>query len=241
MSERAQLERRAMGRNGCAEQQVDRYFAEHYGLDQSDYELSLSAHYAPDGRLITFEPFRVYVDFGDTPIAGIYPPDGFEFDFSSCQMRSAGYGAHSPTQHPDPNFVPPGAPRVEDLFRWVEYVPGEQVQYGMEESDERSFWISCLNGKLEAGGPAGAYALGGPAIEVTLGGPAESKVYKAELIGRGDGTSFSTRIDAQDPIIRALMADQTIGIAFDEYHWEVPGEGAGAVVGPLIQSCLPVE
>lgn len=130
------------------------------------------------------------------------------------------------------------AARAQD-YVWHAAIPGESVQYGVPDSDDRALRIDCEGrGRLSIMGPTASEAAEGSPLDVRLQvPPAPARVLPGEVIALGDGANFHTLVAPGDPALAALLAGKelTVGSAGDV--WTVPGTGAPRLLAELLAAC----
>lgn len=122
---------------------------------------------------------------------------------------------------------------------WHTAVPGEIVQYGVPETDDRALRIDCRAGHgLRILGPSGEQVDENSPTRVTFRRGEASVTLLGVTVQMGDGINFAVPVAAGELPIAALRAGETLTIVNGESTWEVPGAGAAAVVGPLVEACV---
>ncbi len=121
-------------------------------------------------------------------------------------------------------------------YVWSTYLPGQAIEYGVPETDDRSLRIDCAAAGLEISGPSPVDLGEGAKITLTftIGG---EKFSRNGTISEGDGSVFDAPVSTGDPIIAALLRGGEIEVGLGGYAWRVPGEGAERVLRPLIAAC----
>jgi hypothetical protein len=122
-------------------------------------------------------------------------------------------------------------------YVWHTAMANESVQYGRPGTDDRALRIDCREGQITIAGPAGLEVDEGAAIGVSFRTSAGEENRRAEAVYMGDGTNFVAPVAADDPALAALMRGEPLRISVGDDWWEVPGEGAAAVLRPLLQGC----
>jgi hypothetical protein len=126
----------------------------------------------------------------------------------------------------------------ESGYRWHTAQPGESVQYGVPETDDRLLRIDCdEGGRIKIGGPAGVDGPEGAQVSATFGEGAAARTLPALLAEAGDGTNFYAEVGPDDPALQTLLTGRSLKVAQGAYSWEVPGEGAAAELRPFMQLC----
>ncbi|MDO8297733.1 MAG: hypothetical protein Q7T19_15000 [Caulobacter sp.] len=128
--------------------------------------------------------------------------------------------------------------RAQD-YVWHAAIPGESVQYGVPDTDDRGLRIDCEGrGRLSIMGPTASEGAEGSALDVRLRvPPAPPRTVPGDVIALGDGANFHVVVAPGDPALAALLAgkDLTVGSAGDV--WTVPGAGAPRVLADLLAAC----
>ena len=124
-------------------------------------------------------------------------------------------------------------------FVWNDYIPGRTIAYGIPDTDNRSLRIDCeqREGKLHLflGGPVSGVVGHVMALEITR--RAGLKIFRSWIVDAADGPNFSFQIDAGEDLIQTLMAGGDVRISTQGSTRTIPGEGAAAVLGPLLKAC----
>ena len=122
-------------------------------------------------------------------------------------------------------------------YAWHTAITNETVQYGVPGTDDRALRIDCREGQLTIAGPSAVEVEEGEATSVSFRTSAGEETRRAEGLYLGDGMNFVADVAADDPALVALMRGEPLRISQGDAWWEVPGEGAAAVLGPLIRGC----
>ncbi|NGM50521.1 hypothetical protein G5B46_12960 [Caulobacter sp. 602-2] len=145
---------------------------------------------------------------------------------------AAGASTPSPELGPEPGAEP------DSGYRWNTAMPGQSVQYGLPESDDRLLRIDCdEHGRIEIGGPAGVDGQEGERVTVTFGEGDAARTLPALLAMAGDGMNFYAQVASDDPALRTLLAGRPLKVTQGDDSWEVPGLGAAAELEPFLQAC----
>lgn len=124
-----------------------------------------------------------------------------------------------------------------DTYVWYTAMANESVQYGRPGTDDRALRIDCREGQLTIAGPSSRELQEGGATSVSFRTSSGDETRPAEGAIMGDGMNFVAPVAADDPALAALMRGEPLRISQGGDWWEVPAEGAAAVLGPLIQGC----
>lgn len=131
------------------------------------------------------------------------------------------------------------AAQDQRLYVWHEAIPGESVQYGVPDSDDRALRIDCEGpGKIAIMGPTASQAPEGGAVSVllqTVGGPVRSLI--GSVIGLGDGSNFHVVIKPGDPALTGLLTGKGLTVGSLGDSWTVPSHGANAPLTRLLAAC----
>lgn len=123
-------------------------------------------------------------------------------------------------------------------YAWHTAMAGESVQYGVEGSDDRALRIDCEPGRgLVILGPSGGETDENRPTQVTFRHGAQSLRVLGVTVAMGDGINFTAPVQANELPIATLLAGAPLTIEHGEASWTVPGEGAPAVLGPLVEAC----
>jgi hypothetical protein len=124
-------------------------------------------------------------------------------------------------------------------YVWNTYIPGRTVAFGIPDTNHRAARIDCeaREGKphLFLGGPVSGQVGKVMALEIT--GRAGVKVFRSWIVDAADGPNFSFQIDGGEDLIQTLMAGGDVRISTQGAVRTLPGEGAAAVLGPLLNAC----
>jgi hypothetical protein len=124
-------------------------------------------------------------------------------------------------------------------YVWNEYIPGRTIAYGVPDTDRRAVRIDCeaREGKphLFLGGPVSGTVGHVMALEITS--RAGLKIFRSWIVDAADGPNFSFQIAASEDLIATLMAGADVRISTQGAVRTIPGQGAAAVLGPLLQAC----
>lgn len=121
---------------------------------------------------------------------------------------------------------------------WHIAVPGETVQYGAPGTDDRALRIDCRPGRgLRILGPSAAHGMENVPTRITFRRGANSVTLLGVTVAMGDGINFAVPVAADELPIAALLAGEPLTVVLGDATWEVPGVGAAAVVGPLVEGC----
>lgn len=125
-------------------------------------------------------------------------------------------------------------------YAWSTALPGESVQYGVAESDDRALRIDCRpGGRLEILGPSGGQTPENMPTQVTFRRGTNRIRVLGVIVSMGDGLNFAVPVAANELPITALLAGESITIEHGDASWEVPGTDAPAVLRPLVEACRP--
>jgi len=122
-------------------------------------------------------------------------------------------------------------------YVWHTAMTNESVQYGLPGTDDRALRIDCREGQLTIAGPSALEVEEGDATSVSFRTSAGEETRRAEAIYLGDGMNFVAPVAADDPALAALMRGEPLRVSQGDTWWEVPGEGAPAVLAPLVRGC----
>lgn len=123
-------------------------------------------------------------------------------------------------------------------YRWIDYMPGEAIQYGIADTDERALRIDCGRRQgLSIAGPSAIEGTEGMRTIVGFGERRRVRRHAGRLIGLGDGLNFIVDVAYDDPAVGALRSGTPITVYHGDTAWKVPATGAGRVLNPLIRSC----
>lgn len=128
--------------------------------------------------------------------------------------------------------APPPAPDAPDALQWWRAAP-QSGQYGAPGTDHRLLRVDCADGGLWIGGPWPGDGREGDPARVTLAG----QDRHGELAYAGDGLNFAVPVERDDPALALLLAGAPLEVAAGEEAWRVPGEGAAAVLKPVVKGC----
>jgi hypothetical protein len=134
---------------------------------------------------------------------------------------------------------PPKAYVWPKAYIWNEYIPGRTIAYGIPDTGQRAVRIDCeqREGQLHLflGGPAGGTVGHVMALEITS--RAGTKIFRSWIVDAADGPNFSFEIAGSEDLIATLMAGGDVRISTQGTVRTIPGEGAAAVLGPLLKAC----
>jgi hypothetical protein len=128
----------------------------------------------------------------------------------------------------------------EGKYAWSSYVQGEQVQYGIADTDDRTLWIGCdAKGLLQIGGPTPERVAEGQKIEVSFSSPALTgvEILNGQATERGDGMNFVVPATERGLVIDNLLRGMPVKVSTGSATWIVPGNGAAETIGPLLAAC----
>jgi hypothetical protein len=129
-------------------------------------------------------------------------------------------------------------PAIAEDYEWLTYVPGEQVQFGVPDTDERSFWIMCDKpGKLSVGGPTPEIAAEGARTKVSFTVSGKVRTAIGSITERGDGMNFEVEVPRTDPVLQALLHGEPVTVSTGGATWTVPGKGAKPEISGLLSAC----
>jgi hypothetical protein len=124
-----------------------------------------------------------------------------------------------------------------DGYRWHTAMTGEIVQYGVPDTDDRALRIDCHEGRITILGPSAVDLDEDAPTSVSFRISTGEERRDATGVYMGDGMNFAAPVAADDPVLAALMRGEPLRISQGDGSWDVPGDGAAAELGPLIQSC----
>jgi hypothetical protein len=123
-------------------------------------------------------------------------------------------------------------------YSWHVAVAGESVEYGIPQTDDRGLRVTCPAGRgLHVEGPAGDAAVENLPTQIRFRSGEELVTMVGIVVLTGDGLGFSVPVGRDELPIRALLAGQPLTIERGELGWTVPGEGAAALIAPLVAAC----
>jgi hypothetical protein len=126
----------------------------------------------------------------------------------------------------------------EGTYSWHTALPGESVQYGLPETDDRALRIDCRRGAgLQILGPSGIQISENMPTQVTFRRGTDRIVLLGVTVSMGDGLNFAVPVAPEELPIAALLAGEPITIEHGDTIWEIPGAGAPAVLAPLAAAC----
>lgn len=141
--------------------------------------------------------------------------------------------------------VPPAAPaapaaaQVEQPYVWHEAIPGQSVQFGVPDTDDRGLRIDCdRGGRIAIMGPTGLMAPEGGSVTVLLQTPGEpERQLPGQVVEMGDGANFRTLVTPDDRGLTGLLTGKglTVGSAGDS--WAVPSDGVRGPLTRLLAAC----
>jgi hypothetical protein len=127
---------------------------------------------------------------------------------------------------------------VQGQYSWNVMTEGEIVQYGVPQTDDRALRIDCRpGGGLQILGPSGAELPENTPTRVTFRRGTDSITVLGVTVYMGDGINFAVPVASDELPIAALLAGEPITVVHGDASWEVPGAGAAAVLGPLVEAC----
>jgi len=116
----------------------------------------------------------------------------------------------------------------ESGYLWHTAQPGESVQYGVPDTDDRLLRIDCgEDGRIKIGGPAGVNGPEGAQVTATFGEGAAARTLPVLLAEAGDGTNFYAVVAPDDPALQTLLAGHSLSVAQGEHSWGGPGRRSG--------------
>ena len=125
-----------------------------------------------------------------------------------------------------------------DASAWRTETAGESVAWGAADGAGNGIRIRCRpGGRLEIRGTAAPDALPGIPTRVTFRRGAENVTLLAVTVEGDSGSLLSIPVAANELPIATLLAGATLTIAIGDESREVPGAGAPAVLGPLVEAC----
>jgi hypothetical protein len=131
---------------------------------------------------------------------------------------------------------------LDNGYGWHTEVRGSIVQYGIASSDDRALRIDCEpNVGLVILGPAGAQLDESRPTEVVFRHRERSLRIRGMTIAMGDGINFTAPVQPDSLPIATLLAGAPLTIENEGASWTVPGEGAPAELGPLVQACRKIS
>jgi hypothetical protein len=123
-------------------------------------------------------------------------------------------------------------------YAWHTEMPGETVQYGIAGTDDRALRIDCQPaGGLVILGPSGEETDENRPTQVTFRHGDQSLRVLGVTVAMGDGINFTAPVQANELPITTLLAGAPLTIENGDSSWTVPGEGAAAVLAPLVEAC----
>jgi hypothetical protein len=124
-------------------------------------------------------------------------------------------------------------------YAWQTLVPGESAQWGIPTSGARpSIRVECgPGGRLLLSGPAAMDAQPGVPIRVTFHSAAAHVTLLAVVVETPDGRNFSLPVQAGELPIATLLRGEALNVSVAEESWDIPGDGAPAILAPLISAC----
>lgn len=124
-------------------------------------------------------------------------------------------------------------------YVWNEYIPGRTIAYGVPDTNQRAVRIDCeaREGKLHLflGGPVSGTVGKVMALEITS--RAGVKIFRSWIVDAADGPNFSFEISGAEDLIATLMTGGDVRISTQGSVRTIPGEGAAAVLRPLLKAC----
>jgi hypothetical protein len=133
-----------------------------------------------------------------------------------------------------------GALALQPAYSWNVIAPGETVQYGIPQTDDRAIRIDCRpDGRLVILGPSGVDLPENVPTRVTFRRGTEAVTLLGVTAYMGDGMNFEVPVAAGELPIATLLAGAPLTLVHGDSTWEVPGAGAPAVLGPLVEACRP--
>ncbi|WCT73734.1 hypothetical protein PQ455_00435 [Sphingomonas naphthae] len=131
-----------------------------------------------------------------------------------------------------------GAASAAPAYRWIAYMPGEAIQYGIADTDERALRIDCgARDGLSIAGPSAIDGAEGSRTNVGFGVRRQVRRHSGRLIGLGDGLNFTVDVNYDDPAVAALRAGFPVTVYHGDTAWKVPATNAERVLRPLIRAC----
>jgi hypothetical protein len=131
-----------------------------------------------------------------------------------------------------------GAQAPAANYAWRTVAAGESVVWGAADGSGYGLRISCRpGGRLEMLGPTGTDALAGIPTRVTFRRGEDVATLLAVTVDGDSGPEFSIPLAAGELPIATLLAGATLRIGISGESRDVPGEGAPAVLAPLVAAC----
>jgi hypothetical protein len=122
-------------------------------------------------------------------------------------------------------------------YSWNTIVPHRAAQFGVPETDDRSLRVDCKPpGTLSITGPTPSDREDGARISVQFAAPGFHEIRSA-TVSHGDVTQFTATVEGRDKAIQTLLAGRALSISTAGSSWTVSGEGAGAVLRPILAAC----
>jgi len=119
-------------------------------------------------------------------------------------------------------------------YRWHLAIPGESVQFGLPETDDRAFRIDCRNGRIALIGPAATEAGEGSPIEVTFD---HGDLRTGSVALFGDGSNFVVEVAPDDPLLPRLLGRRHIVVQVADDERSIPTAGGVDLIRALIRNC----
>jgi hypothetical protein len=113
----------------------------------------------------------------------------------------------------------------------------DSIAFGLPDSDDRAVRIDCEAGRMVLMGPVDSESVQGGKVQLMAWGPGGMDMLEATTVELGDGLNFVAPLPRRSDALDGLMkgADMTLMLMGEERT--IPGEGAPAVVGPLMKRC----
>jgi hypothetical protein len=119
-------------------------------------------------------------------------------------------------------------------YRWHVAVPGESVQFGVPETDDRAMRIDCHDGRIAITGPTIADAPEGSPIRIRFAN-GDRRIGAVTMLG--DGNNFTVEMAPADPLLTWLLGQERIAFDDGEGESSVPLAGGTDLIRGLIDAC----
>ncbi len=133
----------------------------------------------------------------------------------------------------------PAVARDGSGYVWHEAVPGESVQYGVPDSDDRALRIDCnARGKVAIMGPTASTEPEGGVVTVLLQTPGGSARWlRGDVIEMGDGPNFHVVVKPDDAALTGLLAGKGITVGSMGDSWTVQSKDVRRPLSRMLAAC----
>lgn len=125
---------------------------------------------------------------------------------------------------------------VEQPYIW-HAAGGDSVAWGVPDTDDRAVRIDCEAGRMVLMAPVDPEIVEDGRVKVMAWGPGGMDMVEATTVELGDGLNFVAPLPAPSDALDGLMKGEDMTLMLLGEERVIPGEGAPAVLGPLMKRC----